>query len=79
MLSPSQTQRAAELAVILGAIMTFGVPSAAWAIALWVTRECLGGSIQIVLLRRAAGLGLRAQFSSCVVPLACSIGAFSVV
>jgi O-antigen/teichoic acid export membrane protein len=69
----------AELAFIFGAILIFGVPSVGWAIALWVARECLGGSILVPLLRRAAGLGLRAQFSSCVVPLACAIATFGVV
>ena len=69
----------AELAFILGAILIFGVPSVEWAVGLWVTRECLGGSILAALLRRAAGLGLRAQFSSCAVPLACAIAAFGVV
>lgn len=69
----------AELAFIIGAILIFGVPSVAWAIALWVARECLGGSILVVLLRRAAGIGLRAQFSSCVVPFACATAVFGVV
>lgn len=71
--------RAAELAFILGVILIFGVPSVAWAIAIWVARECVGGSISVALLRRAAGLGLRAQFSSCVVPLACAVATFGIV
>lgn len=70
---------AAELTLVLVGILVFGVPSVAWAIALWFARECLGAAIVVALLRRAAGLGLRAQFSTCAVPLACAVATFGVV
>lgn len=69
----------AELSFTLIAIVVSGVPSVAWAIGIWVTRECVGVSLQVWLLRRANGIGMRQVFSGAFVPLLCAMAMYAAV
>jgi O-antigen/teichoic acid export membrane protein len=69
----------AELTFVVVAILLSGVPSIGWAIAIWIAREWLGGAMLAALLRRASGLGVRDQFASALLPLACAAVMFGVV
>jgi len=61
-----------ELVFVLVAILASGVPSIGWAIGIWVVRECLGGTVQTALFRRASGIGLAEQLRVSLMPMLCA-------
>jgi len=68
-----------ELAFILGAVLLSGVPSLDWAIAIWVVRECIGGTVLLGLFRRATGFGPRLLFAGSGIPLIAAAAMFATV
>lgn len=71
--------QSAEMLFILAAIWLSGVPSVGWAVAIWVARECLGGSILFWLLKRSTGIGIVAQLKSSMVAVAAACAMFAAV
>jgi len=59
----------AELAFMLAAIATFGMPGLGWALAIWVASECVQIPVTTWLLRRATGYGVLEQFAGVRTPL----------
>jgi O-antigen/teichoic acid export membrane protein len=59
---------AVELVVVGAGMLLFGAPTLAVAVAIWVARELFALPVMLALLRRGAGIGLRAAFAGAVVP-----------
>jgi O-antigen/teichoic acid export membrane protein len=62
--------KACELSFVVLALLITRVPSLAWAIGIWVTRELVALPITLRLLRRATGLSALAQLRGAGAPLA---------
>jgi PST family polysaccharide transporter len=70
---------AAELGFVAVAIVLFGVPSAGWAIGIWLTREAVGSVVQGWMFRRALHMGIRQFLGGVRVPLIAALAMFAAV
>jgi O-antigen/teichoic acid export membrane protein len=69
----------AELVFLAGAIALLGIPSVAWAIALWVAKDLVGGALEAWMVARATGIGMVRLLGSTAIPLAAAGGMFAAV
>jgi O-antigen/teichoic acid export membrane protein len=69
----SMTARAAELVVMLAALLVSGVPTLDWAVGIWVARELVGFPIMGWILKSETGLGARQQLRGVWPPLVASV------
>lgn len=59
----------AEFFSMLFAAAALGMPSLAWAVAIWIGSQCIQAPISVILLRRAAGYSILEQFAGVKTPL----------